>query len=108
MFMFNASFPFTFTREVSVYQTVCLEDLLLCHNKTVHPEQAVDKAGPQYKRVWSWKDHALLVFFLGPFSSAKTFLSLLPSFIFAHRLPTSKVLIAEGGPPSQKRSSGNH
>lgn len=58
---------------------------------------------PWYRRVGSWKDHVLLVFFLGPFSSAKTFLSLLPSFIFAHRLPTSKVLIAEGGPAEPEK-----
>lgn len=91
MFMLNALSPPS-PSEASLSQTVCLEDRLLYQNKTVLPRFAVDKAGHSVQEcVWSQKDHALIVFSLNPFLSAKTFLSSRipgPSF-FSHLCPLS-------------------
>lgn len=97
--MFNTSFSSTLASEVSLYQTV-LKTASFIITQLSNLGRLRTRLVLRYWRIWSQKDHALLVFFPNPCSSAKTLLccclGLYLSPIFTHRLPTSNILVVEG------------
>lgn len=88
MFTFNTSFSSTLASEVYLYQTV-LKTASFIITQLSNLGRLRTRLVLWYRRARSQKDHALLVFFPNPFSSAKTVLGLLlpGPLSFSHLYP---------------------